>query len=128
MTNHTNPEAAAGRLRRVGEFEDPAEFEEVVYAGEHYGPYEDQCTLSDAMMRETDPTLVDETFARSIALQFYEKEATYKIGEMTYLIIQDDGSWMLEHAVKLIRNPTIGDVYTACRLFKVTITAPAGTV
>ena len=125
----TNADDAAGRLREVAETVNGyitdngwnSDIRNMAMIAE---------PLADFVLRETDPTPITEEFARS-AFEKCEWEFDPRrdclictIGVLTLLIWpRRNTSRLLGRNMPLLDDATIGDFYTACRLFRVEVKA-----
>ena len=78
------------------------------------------------MMRELDPTLITEEFAKSVAIfsveRFNGSQIQFDIAsrcDLTHL--KNDDEWRIVAGRDRAIIATIGQFYTACRLFGVTL-------
>ena len=129
MTNPLN--AAERRLSKVAAIKD-CEFAEgllQVYECTNfsvvYGMYEtDLRSVANRRLQELDESPIDEAFARSVGE--YGEHETLGGKKARYVRVAPNATiWISGYPIRLevetarIDNPTIGDFYTAARLFKV---------
>lgn len=132
MTSTTETEAA-GRLRRIRADESVLM---TIYGtavesaqARHYN--NDVNEFVDAYLRETDPRLVDEAFAKSVAVKTrqlpHRELVIWDITDSLSISRHYQGSayYLNRNGRLLIQDPTIGQFHKACALFGITLT-PTG--
>lgn len=120
----TPPIDAAERLRRLNNGDGIRD----VYQCDHYRGVaseflKDQWEVIDAHLRETDPTLITEEFARSVSARVTQGGRYFTgrdVANSFSIRFAGSGVYLrIDGCSKIFLNPTIGHFYTACRMFGV---------